>query len=1167
MPAPAPAAVVAAGVQTTDGGTIQGSVKAGNVPLPGVAITATNTLTGKKFATTTDIDGKYAMTIPKTGRYVVRAELAAFAPVTHEVRLTAEAMAGTAEFALELASRVEAQAASSADGAQALQRLATSLQRGTQTLSAGGGETGLEDATLAGGNAGGGNAGVSLPSLAGLGGGGDSAAGLGDSVTVSGQQGQMNPLAGVSEDQIRSRVEDAVQQARQNGGGQADQINAVVGMLGGMMGGGPGGFGGGGGGGRGGRGGPGGGGGAFRNFNPAQPHGAIFWTGGNSALNAPSWQPEPLARTNPSAYRNAYGVSILGSPYLPGLTRPDTRQFMFLNVTGQKNLNAFTGQGRVPTALERAGDFSQTNQYVNGALLPVQLYDPTTGKPIAGNKLAPGSLSPAAVNLLNTYYPLCNLACTTDDLDPRIYNYQTIANSGNNTISINTRYQRQLGAQTGSGARGGGFGGFGGGGQRGQNQKPVLRQNLNVTYNYTHNAGDNRNVFLPLGGSNASTGNGLNVGYTVGYGRLNNNFSVGWNRTASATRNYFTDTSSNPSGTLGIAVPNAATSISDPRFYNGLPSIGLTSFLGVNNTTPVQSVNQTISVSDSVGWRVHKHNFRFGADYRRVHADTLGGNNPLGSFTFSGFATSNPADQAVGAGGVNSGAGLADFLLGLPQTTSLQAPLNKIYLRENVLDWYVLDDLRPIPNVTLNYGLRFEYFGPYTEKNNRMVNLDHTADFSQVARVLAGATGAYSGGFPTSLVNPDYLMYSPRVAIAWSPKFKWSKQTVIRSGYGINYNTGQYSVFARSLSHQVPFANTQTNSLPIATRANPSPTATGCTTVSPGNPVASLTLENGFGCSTANAITNNYAVDKNYKLGMVQVFNVNVQKTLPRGIVFNLGYNGTLGSNLDVVGSPNANPSGVTTPGVSAFDYEESAASSRSNQMVVSLQQRQRKGVAVGATYTYSHSIDNASGVGGASGRPVQDFYRLDLEEGNSSFDQRHNLTGNWLVELPFGPNREFLNKGGLGAKILDGFSISGSFTFASGTYLTPTYNGNQVEAASGNTFTLRPDRVVGQAINGPGKQRQWFNTTAFRAPTVGQYGTASQGSIEGPGTVSTNAALSRTIAFGGTRSFEARVSANNVFNTVQYSGVSVNENAANFGQVTSAAGMRSLQMQGRFRF
>jgi hypothetical protein len=361
----------------------------------------------------------------------------------------------------------------------------------------------------------------------------------------------------------------------------------------------------------------------------------------------------------------------------------------------------------------------------------------------------------------------------------------------------------------------------------------------------------------------------------------------------------------------------------------------------------------------------------------------------------------------------------------------------------------------------------------------------------------------------------------------------------------------------------------------VPTKSNPNPTATGCITISPANPTAvsnpngltTMTLQNGFTCASAEKITNNWAVDRNYRLGMVQIYNLNIQKTFGQGILLNVGYNGSKGSNLDVVGAPNANPNGVTTPGVAAFDYEFSGAGAHSNSLVVSLQQRQRKGVALGATYTYLHSIDNASGVGGAVGTPVQNFYRLDLEEGNSNFDQRHNLTGTWLYEMPFGPNREFLNKGGVMAKVLDGFSVSGSFTFATGNYFTPTYSNNQAEAAGANTFTQRPDRVVGQPITGQGKLKSFFNPAAFTAPASGSYGTASQGSIEGPGTVSVNAALSRTVALKGTQNFEARVQATNVFNTVQYSGISVNANSGNFGQVTSAAGMRTLLMIARYRF
>jgi hypothetical protein len=1161
------------------GGTIRGTIiagtvgKPGGVPLPGVAVTATNTLTGKKYAAATGIDGTYAMTIPRNGRYVVRAELAGFAPVTQEVVLSSnDATAGAAlvkssDFGMQLASRVAA-----AEAKQEAAASSTTLGRGTQNLSLTAGNTDVTDASAANGNSD-----VAMPTLANLGqSGGDEATQGSESIAVNGQMGQTNGLANFSEDEIRQRVQDAVEQARANGQlpQGADPTNQIVSVIGGMMGGG--GFGGGGGG-RGGRGGGGGGGGgggrggggfgSFRNFNPAQPHGNIFYQGANNALNSAPWSPTLRPVPQPAGFQNRFGASIAGSPYIPGLTKPNTKQFAFLNVSGQRNLNSFLQEGLVPTDLERRGDFSQTD--LPNSTTPVTLYDPATGQPIPGNNLANATLpiSPQAAALL-AYYPEPNIPLQNG------FNYQTVSNAGNNNFNLNARYVRTLGqaANTPFGRFGGG-----GGGRRDSNAPPSLRQNINLGYNYSHSASDQRNIFLPLGGATESGGNGLNVGYTIGYGRLSNNASLNWNRLNTEVRNYFTNTSTNPSQQAGLNIPNNSGGFADPNFYNGLPHFNISNYTSLSNTSPSQLINQTISFSDFVSWRHKQHNLRFGFDVRRVHADSIGGNNPLGSFTFTGYATASPLDQVQSNAGTNSGNAFADFLLGLPNSTSIQAGLFKTYLRENVYDWYVSDDFRIKSNLTLNYSLRYEYFGPYSEKNNRLVNLYPSSGPLPYKVVMPG------NGNESGLVHPDHTMYAPRLGFAYKPKNSgWTKDTVIRGGYSIMYNTGQYATFARNLSHQPPFANTQNNSALAPTQANPNPTPTGCTTTQSAytytddnNNVqhraatnANFNLANGYGCAASTfTIQNNWAVDPNYRLGMVQLYNLNLQRTIPLGIVLNLGYNGAKGSGLDVVGAANGTPNGVTTPGIAPFDWEESAAGSHANSLVVSAQKRQQKGIAMGVTYTYSHAIDNASGVGGAVGTPVQNLYRLDLEEGNASFDQRHNLTGNWVIELPFGANRAYLNKGGFWAYALDGFSLSGTFTFASGSYLTPTYSGNQAEAAAANTFTQRPDRVFSQPITGSGTVNQWFNINAFAKPATGAYGTASQGSIEGPGIVQANASLSRTFALGETRSLEARVTANNVFNTVQYSGVNVVENSPNFGQITSAAAMRTLLVQARYRF
>jgi len=860
-------------------------------------------------------------------------------------------------------------------------------------------------------------------------------------------------------------------------------------------------------------------------------------------------------------------VTFAESPYIPGLTKPNPQQFVFLNLTGQKNLNAFTpSPTRVPTALERMGNFSQSTQVVNGVTTPVTIYDPATGLAVAGNNLANATtpMSPQAQALL-TYYPAPNIATNAQG-----YNYETISNGGNNQVAINTRYVRTIGNKGASPF--GNFGG-GGGGRRGggaANLPASLRQNINVGYNYSHSATDNRNIFLPLGGTSATDGNSLTAGYTASYGRLSEHATLTWNRLNSQMRNYFTNTAVDPTVTAGLTIPNESGGFAKPGFYNGLPSLSITNFAGLTNTTPSQLINQTISFSDFVAYRHKTHNLRLGLDVRRVHADSIGGNDPLGQFTFSGYATESPTDQAAGSA-ATSGSGFADFLLGLPQSTAIQAGLNKIYLRENVYDWYATDDFRVASNWTLNFGLRYEYFAPYTEKNNRLVNLDHNADFTEVDPVEPGQTGQFEGKYPSSLIEPDRAMFAPRTAFAWRPKFKSKfassmlKGAVVRGGYGINYNTGQFATMAKSLSFQPPFAVTQTNDIPVASAGNPAPTATGCVTTTT-TTTANMTLANGFGCSTADTVQNDYSVNKNYRLGMVQAYNLNFQKTLPRQVVLNIGYSGAKGSNLDVVGSPNSTPDGVTTPGVAPFSYETSVAGLHSNSLVVSLQEREQKGIELGITYTYGHSIDNASSIGGAGAASVQNFQRLDLEKSNSAFDVRQSATGNWLLELPFGPNRAFFNKGGVWSRALDGFSLSGTFTFSTGSYFTPSYAGSQAEAASGGLFTLRPDRVVGQPLKGPGTIGEFFNTAAFTAP-AGEYGTASRNSIEGPGTVAVNASLSRTIDFAGTRSLEMRVTASNVLNTVQYNGINTTENNQNFGEVSGAAAMRALLVQARYRF
>jgi hypothetical protein len=380
------------------------------------------------------------------------------------------------------------------------------------------------------------------------------------------------------------------------------------------------------------------------------------------------------------------------------------------------------------------------------------------------------------------------------------------------------------------------------------------------------------------------------------------------------------------------------------------------------------------------------------------------------------------------------------------------------------------------------------------------------------------------------------------------------KQIVLRAGYGINYTVSQYATFATTMAHQPPFANEQTNQ---EVTASGQPTAACAQNLPP----TCFTLANGFQNPPTAATPGNYALDTHYRLPYVQAWNLDVQKTLRWNVVFNLGYNGSKGSNLDITSTPRHSASSPdTNPDSVPFNYEQSAAFSKFNAGTLRLNKRLSKGISLGANYQYSHSIDDAGSVGGTSPVVAQNWQDLRAEEANSSFDVRHQVSGTYLYELPFGKDKFWVTSG-FGSHILEGFSVSGSFTFATGTPLTPYYPAAVSDSAHGTSGTLRPNYAVPyiSPTAGGGSLKEWFNGNAF--------GNVPRNSIPGPGIIQNNMALSKTMQLGGMRSMEFRATANNVFNTVQYSGVDTSLTSPSAGQVISAAAMRSFQFTARLRF
>jgi len=292
---------------------------------------------------------------------------------------------------------------------------------------------------------------------------------------------------------------------------------------------------------------------------------------------------------------------------------------------------------------------------------------------------------------------------------------------------------------------------------------------------------------------------------------------------------------------------------------------------------------------------------------------------------------------------------------------------------------------------------------------------------------------------------------------------------------------------------------------------------------------------------------------------------------LPWGIVMNLGYNGSKGNHLDIVSAPRALASSPDTdPSNLIFRYEQAAAFYKFQAGTLRVNKRLSNGIALGANYQYSHATDNAAAVGSVGGVGAQNWTNLMDEEGNSSLDVRHKVTGTYLYELPFGKDKRWFTTG-TSSHIMEGFSISGNFTFATGTPITPVFSASQTSVACGTGGTFRPN-LTGAPLN-LSSGRQWFSPGAFNEPATdpqyqcGTFGDSPRNFITGPGTVQNNMALSKTMQLGETRSVEIRATAENVFNTVQYAGVDTNVASPTFGQVISAGSMRSFQFMSRFRF
>jgi len=578
----------------------------------------------------------------------------------------------------------------------------------------------------------------------------------------------------------------------------------------------------------------------------------------------------------------------------------------------------------------------------------------------------------------------------------------------------------------------------------------------------------------------------------------------------------------------------------------GPPTVNFTSYGNLSLAAPAFNSSQNFSVSGSLNKIGRKHSLRAGGDIRWAQRNSQSDSNGRGTFTFNGYATvlyDSEENQVSG-----TGYDLADFLLGLPYSTSRRFvdtsvnPMgNRLYLRNRSLNLYVLDNWQIRSNLTLNYGMRYEYTGPTYEKYDRIVSLDVSPDLQEVDRVFPNQEGPLSGQyFGRSIVNPDRNNFAPRIGLAWKP---WNRLSlIVRTGYGIGFDTSGYSSIAGQMINQPPFALNQN----LAT-----------------SPLNLLTLQNGFPVDPDTNILNTYAIDPHYRAAYAQQWNLDIQSRLFRIYSLNITYSGAKGTGLDIVRAPVRSGTGYS------YLYQTNGGNSIYHGLDVQVSRQFSRGFNLRGSYTLSKSIDNASGSGGAS--IAQNDADLGAERSLSSSDRRHNFQANFTYEFPFGQNRMFLS--GASGKVLNfvsGWTVNGNLTLSSGTPITARYTSSGGSSSGAALYSsLRPDSTD-LPVNLSREERsidRYFNTAAFTIP-AGEYGNVGRNTITGPGTYMVNLSIRKGFNLDDNyRRLDLSWQIQNLLNHANWSGIQTTLNALDFGRVTGVRPMRSMTFNLRIRF
>jgi hypothetical protein len=840
-------------------------------------------------------------------------------------------------------------------------------------------------------------------------------------------------------------------------------------------------------------------------------HGSAFLFNRVSALAAKAF----LTTTKPVTVYNYFGGTI-GGPIRKNKT------FFFGDYLRVTDHRGQTDRLTIPTPAFRSGDFSA---------VPTLIYDPTTGSATGvgrtafpGNRVPDSRISPIARRIMGllpaptlpgtgiNYEYNSTLVKDTDSFDAKVdHNFTDF-----DRMSVRYSFQRpsvfdppSFGAA--GGPHGGGFSGTG------------VQKAHNAAINYSK-------VFTTT---------------------LISEFRFGVNRYRNDAQQV--DYGTKASQEIGIPGVNL------DEWTSGLASIDITGFsnpvVGYSASMPWIRAETNFNFVNAWTKTWGTHTTKWGTDIRRLRDDLLQTQtqNPRGIFRFRQGQTSC-SSNCSGANTAGFANAFASFLLDIPNDIGRDLAVVFPAWRQTQYFFYVHDKWQVTQKLTLDMGLRWEFYQPATPRfAGGFSNYD--ADLNQL--FVAGY-----GDVPMNFgMQANYRNFAPRLGAA----YRLTDKTVLRAGFGLSYIPFADNTYAYN------FPVKQNNTFNTLNSFSPAFLPDG-RMVSMVNgfpaPIAATIPSNGIISNPQNQVYD--VINTKFKEGYVQSWNLAYQRALPKNFTFEAAYVGNRGVHIPM--PYNLNAGQVLGAGAAGRPYfakfnrnvdsnlRFASSDSEYNAMQVKVDKRYSNGFLLTTAYTWSRSMANA---GDDNGGPAW-YINPDRNWARAGFDRRHSFVQSYIYELPFGKGKAYLQEGPA-AWILGGWQLNGILTLMSGGAIN--FSSTAPNNAPGNAQT--PNAIGEFSVIGGVNDSPWFDIRAFAAPAANTFGNVGRNAASGPNFYNLDASLFRTVSFNERWSMELRVETFALPNAPrwQLNNPNTNVNDANFGLIRGAGGNRSVQLGAKIMF